>query len=79
MNAQLNNILAQRRLTDLQRAAKRMRIAREAGARRRISRDSNPIVHMGAPIARLSARLVHAGRRAAKHRSLATPATRSRS
>jgi len=79
MNAQLNNILAEQCLTDLHRAAKRMRLAREAGAGRRISRDSNPIIRLGAQLARLSARLAHTRPRAAKHRSLATPTARSAS
>jgi hypothetical protein len=44
MNAQLNYIVAQQRIDDLQRAAERARLARDASTRRRNSRDSNPIV-----------------------------------
>jgi hypothetical protein len=44
MNARLNYILTQQRIGDLQRAAEHARLTTDAGARRRDSRDSNPIV-----------------------------------
>ena len=44
MNAHLHYLLAQQRTADLQRAAERARLATDAGADRRDSRDSSPIV-----------------------------------
>ena len=44
MNPHLNYILAQQHIANLQRAAEHARLAAEAGARRRDSRDTSPIV-----------------------------------
>ncbi len=44
MNPHLNYILAQQRIADLQRAADHARLATAAGARRRDSGDSSPVV-----------------------------------
>ncbi len=44
MNAYLHYLLAQQRIADLQRAAERARLATDAGADRRDSRDWSPIV-----------------------------------
>jgi hypothetical protein len=61
MNAQLNHILAQQRISDLRRDAERARLAIDAGARRRDSRDSNPVTRVTAQVARLTARLAPTG------------------
>jgi hypothetical protein len=45
MNDHLNHILAQQRIAALQLAADHVRLATNAGTRRRDSRDSYPIVH----------------------------------
>ena len=44
MNPHLYDILAQQRIADLQRAAEHARLATDAGAGRRDSRDSSPVV-----------------------------------
>ena len=44
MNPHLNYLLAQQRFADLQRAADHARLATAAGARRRDSGDSSPVV-----------------------------------
>jgi hypothetical protein len=65
MNAHLNHILAQQRISDLRRAAECARLAADAGARRRDSRDSNPVTRLTAQLARLTARLAPTGVREA--------------
>jgi hypothetical protein len=57
MHAQLNYTIAQQRVAELQRAAEHARLARDAGAGRRNSHDSNQITGLSARLARLTARL----------------------
>ena len=61
MNAQLNKIVAQQRIANLQRAAERTRLASEAGARRRTSPESNPVLRAGLQFAALGARFARRG------------------
>ena len=75
MYAPLNNILIQQRIAKLQRAAERRSLAGEADARRRSSRDSNPIMGASAQLAHPSARVAPTGPLGAKDRSLTPPPT----
>ncbi len=54
---QLHYVLAHERIAELHRAAQHARLATEAATERRNSRDGNPITRLGAPLARLTARL----------------------
>ena len=74
MSAPLTNILTRQRIAKVRRADERRRLAGEADARWRSSRDSNPIIDASARLAHPSARLAPTGPRAAKDRSLTPPA-----
>ena len=67
MNPQLNHLLARQHIADLQRSADRARPASEVDARRRGSRDSNPIARLIARISRLTPRPAPTGLRDANH------------
>jgi hypothetical protein len=79
MNTQLNSILTQQHIANLWHAAERPRLASAAdAARRRGSRERNPITRASARLTRLSARLVPRRPRAATDSSL-TPVPTMRS
>jgi hypothetical protein len=63
MNAQLNHILAQQRVSDLRRTAERARLQTDTAPRRRDSRDSHPVTRLTAQLARLTPRLAPIGLR----------------
>jgi hypothetical protein len=54
---QLHYMLAQERIAELNRAARRARLATQPATERRNSRDCNPITRLVARLARLTARL----------------------
>jgi hypothetical protein len=54
---QLNHIVARDHIAELDRAARRARLATKAATERRSSRECNPITRLGARLARLTARL----------------------
>ena len=59
--SQLSYLIARDRQAELQRVAERARLARDTATARRNPRDSNPITHLGARLARLTARLAPSG------------------
>jgi hypothetical protein len=63
MNPQLNHMLARQHIADLQRSADRARLASEVDARRRGSRDANPITRLSARISHLTPRPAPTGLR----------------
>jgi hypothetical protein len=63
MNHQLNHMLARQHIADLQRNADRARLASEVDARRRGSRDLNPIARLTARMSRVTSRAAGTGLR----------------
>jgi hypothetical protein len=57
MNPQLNYVRAQDHIAELHRAGRRARLATETAIERRHSPECNPITHLTARLARLTARL----------------------